>query len=869
MGGTQVRGSQETISTEEKNPPFLNPIRRPRVSSSSTLIVGRVSSNIIESTLTPLLLDLAVSSVEAHADNVLIYEQQIIFSSLNCGGLNDDIEGETVGVAVNSFPPPLAYRLFATQNDVDEMASLLFDTSFRFSFPSNDWRVFSNAAKFERLLDERYGRLRPFVTSYPKIEAFVRTVGRKYAMGSFSPLRKGEGPLNRSTAIMALFIMHRQGVRVDAMILMTTFCLVGLQPWALVTLVALGKWKLEKRKGLRVHGMPGRLRSCEPYYAQVVGDCAENSNGQVVMTVEESEEEERLRKYAILTRSVPGTRFNPADLSLRDEVHDVLLLGSGVETLFPAALLARAGRKVCVLSPAEDVSGCVTMDCTTNSSFNDVPFDTMGFDFAHLSHQQSLLAPALCTTSDVQGGIRFARVGSDRDGYAHSVLSVPGLGTNGGIQVELTPVAINSGGPVALAEYCSTRLGDGLHSTDSEGVVDVDNSASMRYVMACCQINEGSGDFYLSKLFHGGTYQNSYLQASRLTASTFLNKCLPLNPHIRSLMAAIGMPSENLSPENTSMAAHVTNLCSMLSEEGMAYPVGGPRALCHALASVIKQCDGRVVGGVILEELMFDMPSKVDASTKINTSGEAKDGGGDASSSNVLSHLKPRCRGVRLQNGGEVKVPEGSGAVLSTLGFIPTFIHLIPPNVRAIHGVPPGFSSVAERRPLMKMLVGLNGTKEELDLNGADWYRLPNSMFPATGQVMSGSIGANEFDGILGMVSQIEESEKMIPITKSKLSSAPIHNTRKRLLSKFSSGLSWMKVSFPSAKDPSWFDRYGAISTCVVTIEADDNFVQMFDAKPRISSIINEDSGSVVNTALNHLVLKDLYSSFPQLKGEI
>lgn len=846
MGGTPIRGSQATVSTEEKNPP------------SSTLIVGHVSSNIIESTLTPLLLDLAVSSMEAHADNVLIYKQQIIFSSLNCGGLNHNIEGE------NGFPPPLACRLFATQNDVDEMASLLFDTSLRFSFPSNEWRVFSNAAKFERLLDERYGRLRPFVTSYPKIEAFVRTVGRKYAMGSLSPFRKGEGPLNRSTSIMALFIMHRQGVRVDAMILMTTFCLVGLQPWALVTLVALGKWKLEKRKGLRVHGMPGRLISCEPYYAQGVGDCAGNSNGQM----EESEEEERLRKYAILTCSVPGTRFNPADLSLHDEVHDVLLLGSGVETLFPAALLARAGRKVCVLSPAEDVSGCVIMDCTTNSSFNNVPFDTMGFDFAHLSHQQSLLAPALCTTSDVQGGIRFARVGSDRDGYAHSVLSVPGLGTNGGIPDELTPVAINSGGPVALAEYCSTRLGDGLHSMDSEGAVDVDNSASMRYVMACCQINEESGDFYLSKLFHGGTDQNSYLQASLQTASTFLSKCLPLNPHIQSLMAAIGMPSENLSPENTSMAAHVTNLCSMLSEEGMAYPVGGPRALCHALASVIKQCDGRVVGGVILEELMFDMP-KVDAGTKINTSREAKEDGGYTSSPNVLSLLKPRCRGVRLQNGGEVKVSEGSGAVLSTLGFIPTLIHLIPPDVRAIHGVPPGFSSVSERRPLMKMLVGLNGTKEELDLNGADWYRLPNSMFPATDQVMFGSIGANEFDGILGMVSQIEESEKMFPITNSKLFSAPIHNTRKRLLSNFTSGLSWMKVSFPSAKDPSWFDRYGAISTCVVTIEADDNFVQMFDAKPRISSIINEDSGSVVNTALSHLVLKDLYSSFPQLKGEI
>ena len=73
------------------------------------------------------------------------------------------------------------------------------------------------------------------------------------------------------------------------------------------------------------------------------------------------------------------------------------------------------------------------------------------------------------------------------------------------------------------------------------------------------------------------------------TASAFLDKCLPLNPHMRSLMAVIGMANENLPPDDTSMATHVTHLCAMLGEEGFSDPVGGPRALCHALASVIEQ----------------------------------------------------------------------------------------------------------------------------------------------------------------------------------------------------------------------------------------------------------------------------------------
>ena len=73
-----------------------------------------------------------------------------------------------------------------------------------------------------------------------------------------------------------------------------------------------------------------------------------------------------------------------------------------------------------------------------------------------------------------------------------------------------------------------------------------------------------------------------------------------------------------------------------------------------------------------------------------------------------------------------------------------------------------------------------------------------------------------------------------------------------------------MKVSFPSAKDPSWFDRYGSISTCVVTIEADDEFVRMFDTKPRIYSYLKPPG----DTTLGQRVIKDLCMTFPQLNGE-
>ena len=132
--------------------------------------------------------------------------------------------------------------LFASQKDVDDLATLLSETASDFTAPSNLWKVHANAAKFERLLDEKYGRFRPIVDSHPQIEVVFRNLQRKYAMGGFSPLRSNDSmPVSKTTAVIALFMMHRNGVRFDAIVLAATFCLLGLQPWALVTLVALGR----------------------------------------------------------------------------------------------------------------------------------------------------------------------------------------------------------------------------------------------------------------------------------------------------------------------------------------------------------------------------------------------------------------------------------------------------------------------------------------------------------------------------------------------------------------------------------------------------------------------------------------------------
>jgi hypothetical protein len=803
-------------------------------------------------------MQIAEQSVERYADELLLWKDALLQSQIHQDDaetqeasldLDGTIREETAESNILSEPAP---PLFSTSTDLESLQLLLSDLSTHFT---STFKAHVNASKFERLLDEKYGRFRPFIESHPQIEYAFKKIQRKYVRGEFSPV--GKRPMGLSSAVIMLFML-RQRVDTSVLVLVGLFTIVGLQPWALVLLVSVGRFGVERRRKKRLNGMTRRVKVVESYYAN---------------DKEESEEVEKEMKYQFLKRGV-GTKFNAADLTLRDEKFDIICLGTGVEVLYAAALLARAGKNVCVLSPNEDASGCVYVNKTKSGQWGtEVPFDIHNNNVAYVSKQQALLAPALCTSTDTQGGIRFARIGSEADGFAHSILSVPGLGTNSSKYEDILPVILNAQGPNEIADYCYSVLGDGYPNIDQEENDD-GNSTSLSYLKACSQINAGAGDYYLSRIFPANSSSESafkspecdaYRSSTIRSASAFLNKCLPLHPHVRSLMGAIGMMNENLNPDKTCMAAHVSNLCAMTSVEGLSYPVGGPRALCHALTSVIEQCGGRVVTSVALQELLFD-----------ETKGEKKDDEGE-------KKTNPRCRGIRLENGMEVTTAS-DGSVISFLGFVPTFLHLLTPEIRTADGVPVGLPALSERRPLMKVLVGIKGNKEDLNLTGADWYRLPNATLPrdeldADGQVRFGTIGlddgsdSGDDEPMIEALTedQVTEDDSAAALagkrgkrsktgTTSSATKAPPHK-------KFTSGVSWMKVSFPSAKDPSWKERHGDITTCVVTVEADDDFVKMFDTKPKVFSILKKSEGE--SERLRDRVLRDLLDVFPQIQREI
>jgi hypothetical protein len=298
-----------------------------------------------------------------------------------------------------------------------------------------------------------------------------------------------------------------------------------------------------------------------------------------------------------------------------------------------------------------------------SSIFGSIPVDVEGYNIAHTKKMIRYLAPALVTDTDSLGGIRFARIGTEADCYTSDILSVPGMGTDN--LNNSMPYLLRAGGISMIADDAATFLADGWITEDGIG-----NSTSAAYMTACSTINDTATEYYLTKLVSqpvkGVKKDTPYQEASIRYVSSFLDKLLPLNAHVRSLMAAMGMRNENLVPSKTSMAAHITNICSFASNDGFTYPVGGPRAICHALASVIEQCGGSIRTGVKIKEFLFE-----EYDEKHETS--------DFPPANTKRKTKvpriPRCHGVRLHDNRTITVGSSDeSAVISMMDFISTFI---------------------------------------------------------------------------------------------------------------------------------------------------------------------------------------------------
>lgn len=807
-------------------------------------IPGQVSVDWITTVFIPKFRELTTEDLQNYAAALLEYEDALKESeNSTTEATKDDTETRQRSFE-EEIVMPIA-PLFDSQYRIDEFLALAAEVSDHFFAKTGGWRIHANAAKFERMLDEKYGVFRPFITEHPEIEAFIRSMQRKYALGEFSPIRRGRPPIPRSTAVIILFMMQRGGINWQILLLAVLFFLIGLQPWALVgVMIVVHKIKSMRQRKL-VGLMKGSIPLSRPYYH--VDDLSLIDN-------------EIERKYSFLTKPI-GKPWDDETATIDISSYDTMIIGCGTAALYAAALLSRAGRKVLFLCREEDASGCVEIP-----QYSGIPFDIESHNITKISKQQQLLAPALCSDSDCQGGVRFAQIGSEVDGYAFEILSIPGVGTDKA-DAEIPFVLRASGGLASFMEDAATLTGDGWPSSDGS----VGDSSSGGFVQALEKINAVAGEFYLTRLIPENSRlkvpsAKPYQKASSQHAQAYLNAAFPLNTSLRSLLAGMGLKGENLRPSKASMAPHITNICGAMSGEGMHYPIGGPRALGHALASVVEAAGGQIVTKVAIDELLFDEDKR--------STGTAP----GTSESTGSQHLKPpTCVGVKLVSGKEVRFSPSrfvssakDPVVISFLPFIETFIRMLPDAVRDKYGVPRGLPALSEQRPVLYFLYILDGTADDLDVTGADYYRLPGAaravdvIDASTHEVTQGEIGWIDAD-------ERDTNTENGPADASNATEQATSHDRKRRKpkqKKYEVGVSWIHISFPSAKDPSFLARYRDISTCVVAIEADDEVVTDMATAPRIFSCKKITSGVIESmNRLESQVRIDLMNIFPQLKG--
>eukprot|EP00815_Leptocylindrus_aporus_P003780 CAMPEP_0116059414 /NCGR_PEP_ID=MMETSP0322-20121206/5774_1 /TAXON_ID=163516 /ORGANISM="Leptocylindrus danicus var. apora, Strain B651" /LENGTH=888 /DNA_ID=CAMNT_0003543775 /DNA_START=224 /DNA_END=2891 /DNA_ORIENTATION=- len=757
--------------------------------------IGLLTPNLIQSIYAPLLKDYATKQSEEFAQ-YLVSSKNLSETDINntCEGGEKEECDVSGGVDAEQMPN----TIYQSQKNLDELDEFLNLLSKDFSH-GGEWKAKVNSAKFERRLNEKYGIFRPLLTD-PRYEPYVRFIQRKYALGQFSPFRESsKRPMSLSSSMILLYMLYRNKVLVDGIVLAALFLIVGLQPWALVFLVSVATILLEKRRKSNIFStdMGKHPVVVKPFYKS-------------------NEDAAEILHHPVGDRD--ETDESPKD----DAQYDVIVLGSGPEVLYCAALLSRTGKSVLVLSPEEDASGCCTLkdytvasiNKTNSKQWNMIPFDVADSKIGRISTQQKILAPALCTDTDAQGGVRFSKIGTAADEYAYEIINVPGMGKGPEDNYDI-PFILRAGGVKSIADDACSFLGDGWMENES---------VSTTYLKSCMDLNADSSKFYLAKLLPSWIgpidpkSNNTYADAACRFAGDFLKALVTQNIHVRSLLCAIGLRSENLDPSKTSMGVHISNCASVCSADGYHYTIGGPRSLCHAFLATIEANGGKVKTLSKTKTLLFESTEETNSSSF-------------------------KCIGVELVNGKKVFAEQ----TVSGYGFLQTFLEFLPQEVRDIGGVPQGLPALTEKRPQIKFLVGINGESSELDLPSADWYRLP----------LAATIGKVSLDS--GLKKEKSDEDDNTDNVDSDTSTA-----RKV---KFDSGESWMRISFPSAKDPSWKDRYPGVSTCVVTIEADDDFVSLLDSKPAVYVPKKADEGNI--TRLIARITRDLLDVYPQLQGKI
>jgi all-trans-retinol 13,14-reductase len=176
-----------------------------------------------------------------------------------------------------------------------------------------------------------------------------------------------------------------------------------------------------------------------------------------------------------------------------------------------------------------------------------------------------------------------------------------------------------------------------------------------------------------------------------------------------------------------------------------------------------------------------------------------------------------RAVGVRMEDGHEIRAPR----VISNAGVFNTFERLVPAEVSRRHGYTRRLKQVEPSIAHICAYIGLKHTAEELDLPRTNFWIYPDTRHTANLEAFRQDIEA-EFPAVY--------------------------------------------ISFPSAKDPSWQERYPGTATIEIVAPAFFEHFEQWKDQPWGKRGEEYDA---LKKRLTDRLLEHLYDKLPQLRGKI
>ncbi|NP_001116352.1 retinol saturase (all-trans-retinol 13,14-reductase) L homeolog precursor [Xenopus laevis] len=347
---------------------------------------------------------------------------------------------------------------------------------------------------------------------------------------------------------------------------------------------------------------------------------------------------------------------------------DAIIIGSGIGGQSTAAILAKAGKRVLVLEQLGKLGGC----CHT--------FNEKGYEFdvgIHYIGQMNELSPTRILIDQLtEGQLQWAPTGD--------------------------PFDVVLLGDTSNGRRYNMRAGTQQYTDELKKAFPGEEKAIDTFIQLVKKVSGRTQDMVILKMLplpiarflcRTGLVKrfSPFFNYAGRSVSEVVNG-LTENKELRTVLCYI-FGTYGVFPDKASFALHAILIDHYL--RGAWYPSGGASEITFHLVPVIEKSGGAVLAKATVEKILVNSD-------------------------------KQAC-GVVVRGKGQDPVNIFAPVVISGAGIFNTYEKLLPPEIRAMPEIQSQLGMMRHGDGGFSLFIGLKGTKEELNLLGANYIYFPDT----------------------------------------------------------------------------------------------------------------------------------------------